>query len=310
MNDDKLKKIHNQRIYFFDKNYSALSFIKLLIFLNSNYNKNQDKIYYTIGKVKDKNDGFKYVIYNNYYEVFKTSSKNTFKKYIQHLKSERIKLKYKDYYIEFNRNLRYIDIGRICDSAKIRLRLYKVKKPHYYNLEPIKEQNDITLRSLLTVINHDKFKDGGFNNFMEDYSSLINSKGMIVDISCVKAFMSPTIKRSFDYSRDVNYDRMFLKMCFNICKNMDDKYRYTKFSIPPLQIKIQQNCIVIKLFKTLVDREREIHKHSSITKYYITDINELSDKTINLICYLMTKYPGSIGMRNAISKVALDDSES
>lgn len=297
------KHKHDFRIYFFDKNYSALSFMKLYVFLNSR--REHSKICYTIGKVPDKHNGFKYVLYNEYNETFKTTSNIVSKKDIQPLGNGFIKLTYGDYYVELSPNLRIMFIGRTCDRVKIK---FHVDQP-YFAYQPIKK-NEIILRSILNIIKYDKLKNGCFNNFMEDYAECVyglnHNRSIVADASLIKGFISPSIKRSFDYSRDIEYNRLILKICLHICKFINNKFNFKRFSVGPLTILIRYKFICISLFKTYIKVDKEKCKGSYNPGNCITDINQLPDSVINLICYLINNYPGSISTRKAISKIVMN----
>lgn len=307
MEINKKKNIHNQRIYFFDKNYSALSFIKLCIFLNR-MRKCNGLTHYNIGEVPDKNNGSKYVMFNIHDDdIFKTSSKIIFKECIGILEDKSIRLTHKDYYIEFSPDLCTIYIGRTCDEAKIVLSINQFKSSSYQINE-----NDRTLRSIMTVIQYDKFKDGGFNNYIKDYvefvDGLFHQKSTTIDTILLKRFMSPSFKRSFDYSRDVNYDRLYLNLTMHISKNIYDGHGMS-FLVGPLRIQIYSKYIIFRFFHAFVEGKKRKGVKLNSPKYIITDINQLPDKVINLFCYIMNNYPGSTSVRKAISNMALNNKE-
>lgn len=287
-----------ERLFFFDDDTSAMTIIKLCAYMCNKamrYN-----IFNHLYEFINKDDKKRYILTDLTIGCVKSTNSTIIKKVKERTVNDgwSIKLKYNDYFLALRPclGLGYLGVGRFCDENMVFFKNYGTCLKNY-NM----------LRSITNIMYNDRFKDNGFDSFINDCKHAIcyekedsSYRTTFLYNKYFKSFFAPNIRRPFNYNPNVKYNRMYLNMIFMLQKAYEYHPIRRYYKLGPLQISIRKSYLYIELFDSYVNG---YSKNSKVRlTYFIEDIDQLDETTKNVISFILCEYPASIKLRDEISK--------
>lgn len=299
--EDVLKRME-KKIFVFDTDTSLMTILKLFRFVLT-HDIGTPEMFSNIYCFRDKHYRTKFMLTNlssNGVERLKSvTTIRDVKKYHYYESSEDdIKLTYNDYFLKISKCMTTLTFGKEGDQFE------------FYNYIIMdKKINLIMINSIISAIDNDKFRNRHINDFIFNliYGAGFNinpiKKYLSINSREFKAFLNPINKKYFDYDQNIKYDRKYLQMLFLMAKNRKVELR---FKLGPIKFSMYNGYVYLTIFN------RNIYNGSNTIwyKYHnLEDIETLTPCVINCISYLLNNYPGSVRVRNSISKAMLTMNE-